>query len=116
MTRNGRVRFCACSLLLTGYALAQTGSTEITGLVTDATGAAVPGASITITRIATSESRSAVTDSAGEYVFPLIEIGEYTVKCEKQGFKTRTLTGLVVQTAQKLRADLSLEIGSVAES
>ena len=98
-------RCCACLLLLSGFALAQTGSTEITGLVTDATGAAVPGATITITRVATGESRTAVTDNSGEYVFSLIEIGEYTVRCEKQGFKTRTLTGLTLQTAQKLRAD-----------
>src|SRR6476469_11216901 len=109
-------RCCTGLLLLTGFALAQTGSTEITGLVTDATGAIVPGAKITITRVATNESRSAVTDNAGEYVFSLIEIGEYTVKCEQQGFKTRSVTGLVLQTAQKLRVDLTLELGNVAES
>src|SRR2546422_664352 len=78
--------------------------------------AAVRGASTTITRFAAIESRTAVTDNAGEYVFSLIEIGEYTVKSEKPGFKTRTLTGLVLQTGQKLRADLSLELGNVAES
>src|SRR5437870_13849379 len=80
-------RCSVCLLLLPGFALAQTGSTEITGLVTDATCAAVPGAGITITRVATRESRTAVTDNAGEYIFSLIEIGEYTVRCEKQGFK-----------------------------
>src|SRR5437868_15369497 len=116
MTINARAFFCAGLLLSAGFALAQTGSTEITGLVTDVTGAAVPGANITITRVATKESRTAVTDNAGEYVFSLIEIGEYTVRCEKQGFKSRTVTGLVLQTAQKLRADLSLELGSIAES
>src|SRR5436309_7519048 len=109
-------RCCVGLLLLAGFALAQTGSTAITGLVTDATGAAVPGASITIKRVATRESRTAVTDNAGEYVFSLIEIGEFTVKSEKPGFKTRTLTGLVMKTGQKLRADMSLDIGNVVES
>src|SRR6266576_3047942 len=116
MTLNARVLFCAGLLLSASFAPAQTGSTEITGLVTDVTGAAVPGANITITRVATKETRTAVTDNAGEYIFSLIEIGEYTVKCETQGFKTRTVTGLVLQTAQKLRVDLTLELGNVAES
>ena len=48
-------RCCVSLLLFPGFALAQTGSREITGLVTDATGAAVPGAGITITRVATRE-------------------------------------------------------------
>ena len=46
-------KLSACLLFVSGLALAQTGSTEITGLVTDATGAVVPGAKITITRVAT---------------------------------------------------------------
>src|SRR5205809_3353408 len=108
MALQGLFIRCFAGLFLpVALALAQTGSTEITGLVTDVTGAAVPGANITITRVATKETRTAVTDNAGEYVFSLIEIGEYTVKCEKQGFKSRTITGLVLQTAQKLRADLN---------
>src|SRR5262245_242000 len=117
MARQGLlIRYLTGFLFSVALALTQTGSTEITGLVTDATGAAVPGAKITITRVATGESRSALTDSAGEYVFTLIEIGEYIVKCERQGFKTRTVTSLHLQTGQKLRVDLNLEVGSVAES
>ena len=75
----------------------QTTSTEILGLVTDSTRAVVPGAKVTITRVATGETRATLTNQAGEYIFRLIEIGEYTVHCEKQGFKTETVTGLRVQ-------------------
>src|SRR5262245_50175813 len=116
MALKGILRCVAVLLLPVALALSQTGSTEITGLVTDPTGAAVPGAKIRITRVTTGESRSAVTDSAGEYIFTLIEIGEYTVNCERQGFKTRTVTSLHLQTGQKLRVDLHLEVGNVAES
>src|SRR6266496_4423668 len=111
-----RLRLAVGLVGLAFLAVAQTGSTEITGLVTDATGAVVPNAKVTITRVATNESRVEVTDTSGEYLFSLIEIGEYTIKCERQGFKTRTVTGLFLQTAQKLRVDISLELGNVAET
>ena len=107
---------CAALLIMAPLAHAQGVTGTVNGTVTDSQGAVIPGAHITITRVATKESRAAVTDNAGEYVFSLIEIGEYTVKCETQGFKTRTVMGLVLQTAQKLRVDLTLELGNVAET
>jgi hypothetical protein len=94
----------------------QTTSTEILGLVADSTGAVVAGAKVTITRIATGETRSASTNQAGEYIFPLIEIGEYTVRCELAGFKTQTVTGLTVEVQQKARVNFSLEVGALTET
>jgi hypothetical protein len=61
-----------CGWLLNG----QTTSTEVLGTVTDASGAVVPGAEVTLLRIATGEKRQAKTDSSGNYSFPLIEIGD----------------------------------------
>ena len=58
---------------------AQTSSTEIGGLVTDASGSAIAGAEVTLTRIATAEVRHASTNNDGLYAFPLIEPGEYKV-------------------------------------
>jgi hypothetical protein len=63
---------------------AQTSGT-ISGAVHDATGAVVPGAAITATHIATNQSRSATTDSAGQYVLPLLPLGDYRVRVEKDG-------------------------------
>jgi outer membrane receptor protein involved in Fe transport len=94
----------------------QTTSTEILGLVTDSTGAVVPGAKVTITRLATGETRSTATNRAGEYIFRLIEIGDYTVRCEMQGFKIETVTGLRVQIQQKARVDITLQLGQISES
>jgi outer membrane receptor protein involved in Fe transport len=102
---------------LVGWALlGQTSSTEILGLVTDSSGAVVPGAKVTITRTATGESRSAVTNQDGEYTFPLIDIGEYRVHVEMPGFRSQTVTGLRVELQQKARVDFRLEVGALSES
>ena len=121
MDKNARTRLLTLGLfLLLGFGQvalqSQTTSTEILGLVTDPTGAVVPGAQVTITRLATGEKRSARTNNAGEYIFRLIEIGEYTVRCEAQGFKIETVTGLRVQIQQKARVDFTLQVGGVSDS
>src|SRR5688500_2824046 len=102
---------CTVMLVASLSASGQTTSTEILGVVKDSSGAVVPGAKVTITRLATNETRPGTPDHAGEYSFPLLDIGEYTVRCEMQGFKTRNVTGVHLQTQQKLRVDLTLELG-----
>lgn len=108
-------RFTALFLALAANAVSQTTSSEILGLVTDTSGAVVLGARVTITRTATNESRTALTNSAGEYSFPAVDIGEYNVRVEMEGFKTRTVTGLRVQTQEKARVNFTLEVGSLSE-
>src|SRR5207245_9791501 len=93
----------------------QTTSTEVLGLVTDSTNAAVPGAAVTITRLATGEKRRAITNQAGEYSFPLIEIGDYRVQVEMSGFKSATVPRLHVELRQKARMDFTLELGQLSE-
>src|SRR6266699_961218 len=90
-------------LLLTAALQSQTTSTEILGAVIDPSGAAVPAAQVTITRTATGERRTALTSQSGEYIFPLIEIGQYTVHIEKEGFKSQTVSNLQVEVQQKAR-------------
>ena len=72
--------------MLVACVSAQTTSTEILGLVTDTSGGAVAGASVTITRVATQQVQRRDTNAAGEFSFPLVEIGEYTVRVEHQGW------------------------------
>jgi hypothetical protein len=95
---------------------AQTTSTEIVGMVKDSSGAVVAGAEVTITRVATGQRLTRSTGSSGEYAFPLIEIGLYTVHIEKTGFRSQTVTELKVETQQKARVDFTLTVGSVTES
>ncbi|MFN0166363.1 MAG: TonB-dependent receptor domain-containing protein [Bryobacteraceae bacterium] len=82
----------------------------------DSTGSVVSGAKVTITRIATGQTSSRTTNASGEYTFPLIEIGEYTVRVELQGFRTQSVSGLKVETQQKARVEVVLEVGAVTET
>ncbi len=102
-------------LIFAAVAAAQTTSTEVLGTVEDATGAVIPGAKVTLLRVATGEKRIATTDNSGNYSFPLIEIGDYTVTAEVQGFKTQTKTGITVALQQKARVDLQLEVGAASD-
>src|SRR6476659_51521 len=85
--------FIAC-LLATTAALAQTSSGSITGRVVDATGAALPGVTVTATNTRTGFTRSVVTDAEGRYTFPSVPIGPYNVTAELSGFTTVTTRGV----------------------
>ena len=81
----------SCVLCISGIpATAQTTSTEVLGTVTDTSGGVIVNARIALLRVDTGERRLAVSDTSGNYSFPLIEIGDYTVSVEAQGFKTQT--------------------------
>ena len=108
----------ACLILIGCFAglLGQTVSTEILGLVTDATGAVVPGAVVTINRLATGDVRSAVTNETGNYIFPLLDIGEYSVTCKAKGFKTEVRQGVVLRLQEKARLDFEMQVGDQVET
>ncbi|MGH9338493.1 MAG: TonB-dependent receptor domain-containing protein [Acidobacteriota bacterium] len=94
---------------------AQTTSTEVLGVVRDTTGGVLPGAQVTLTRRATGETRTAVTNDEGIYAFPLIEPGVYQVHFEMPGFKTTTVSGVNVALQQRARVNVTLQIGEVTE-
>jgi hypothetical protein len=96
-------------------AMAQTTSTTILGTITDPSGAAVAGAKVTATNIRTQVKREDVSTSTGDYSFPLLDIGEYSVTVESAGFKTVTRTNLLLQINEKLRVDVALQVGQVSE-
>ncbi|MEX2262302.1 MAG: TonB-dependent receptor [Bryobacteraceae bacterium] len=109
------VRILGSLFLSSLWLLAQTTSTEVLGTVSDATGAVVPGANVTLLRTQTGERRTTVSDNNGNYSFPLIEIGDYTVTIEMQGFKSQTKTGVHVEYQQKARVNVQLEVGAATE-
>src|SRR5690348_12919473 len=84
----------------------------ITGLVTDQSGAAVPQAAVTTSDEATNVSTKVVTTSDGNYATPPLIVGTYTVKVEKQGFKTFIRPGITVTGGTIYRQDAVLEIGA----
>jgi hypothetical protein len=97
-------------------ALAQTPTATVTGQARDASGAAVAGARVVARNVQTNIEREAVTSENGDYTIPLLNVGEYQVLIEKQGFKKAVQTGLILQVDQKARLDFTLQIGQVSES
>ena len=85
MTYGVLVRVSVSLTVAAVFAAAQTTSAEILGTVTDASGAVVPNAQVTLLRVATGEQRSTITSSNGDYSFPLIDIGEYNVRVSAAG-------------------------------
>jgi len=102
-------------LLIPFAALSQTTSTEILGTVVDPSGASVPGAKITLRKLSTGTTRETVTNSEGNYSFPLIDVGDYTVKAAAKGFKTEEQKGVTVQLQQKARIDFQMQVGQATE-
>jgi hypothetical protein len=88
---------------------------EITGHISDPSGAAVAGAQISLTNIATNALRTAVSTDAGVYTFPAVAPGLYSVKVEQEGFKTAS-SNVQVQVQQTVRLDFTLELGQLTET
>ena len=105
----------AWALALAAAALAQTVSTQILGLVTDATGAVLPGARVKARRAATGDVRTSQSNETGNYTFPLLDIGEYEVTCTAPGFKTEVRSGVELQLQQKARIDFQMQVGDQVE-
>ena len=86
------------------------------GTITDQSGAAVPGASVTITETRTNVSYNTVTNSTGNYTFPNLVDGIYNVKAELQGFKAVVRDNMRLAVNTSLRVDITLEVGALTET
>jgi hypothetical protein len=106
------------ALLLCGAAAAtaQTFRGGIRGTVTDATGAAIPGVTVTATQVRTGLVRTAVTDGTGSYGFSELPLGDYNVAAALSGFTPQTVKGVGVDASATRRVDLSLLAGERTES
>ena len=60
--------------------------------------------------------RSAVTNETGNYIFPLLDIGEYEVTCKAKGFKTEVRQGVVLRLQEKARLDFEMQVGDQVET
>jgi hypothetical protein len=106
----------ALALLSASFALGQAVTGSIVGSVTDASGAAVAGAKVTITETATGIARTATTSDEGGYVMPYLQPGVYKIEVEKQGFKKATASDVRLATGQSVRVNASLEVGQLTET
>ena len=83
----------------------------ILGTITDQTGAAMPGATVTATETRTNVSHNTVTNETGNFTFPNIPDGIYNIKAEIQGFKTVVREGIRLTVNTSIRVDLALARG-----
>ncbi|HEX4950390.1 MAG TPA: carboxypeptidase-like regulatory domain-containing protein, partial [Blastocatellia bacterium] len=104
-------------LLMPGtFSLAQEFRGQISGRITEASGAAVPNATVTVTNAATNAAVTATTNESGEYTVLYLTPGRYTVSIEASGFKKAIRPDIEVRIGDKLALDLSLEVGAVTDS
>jgi hypothetical protein len=104
------------ALVCTAIAYSQAVNATLLGTVTDASGAVVANAKVAVTEANTGVSHSSVTNSSGNYTFPDLPPGTYTVVVEAAGFKKETQRNIAVQVDTTTRADTQLQPGSVTES
>ncbi len=106
----------AFGLFLPAAVSAQTGAASLTGIVTDQSGAAVPGATVTATNQATNVAYTAVSNDAGNYTVTSLPVGAYVVKAELARFKTAATKPIQMEAQQIGRQDFKLELGGVEET
>src|SRR2546422_11429990 len=116
-----RLAYVICSFMLlivlgVAAAIAQTGSSNITGAVRDVNGAVVPGATVTAKNEATGVTSTQTTTESGLYAFSSLPVGTYTITVEKQGFKTLQKSNHVLDVGIPLTVDIALEVGQVSET
>ncbi len=103
--------FCC---LFVPFSLAQV-SANLSGVITDPSGAAVSGATVTAKSIDTGISHDTETDASGRYRFFVLPVGLYEVKVAKQGFAEGIRSGIRLLVGQDASADLGLRVGQVSE-
>src|SRR5580704_16245722 len=87
---------------------------SITGTVTDPTGAAIPGAQVTLTSVEHGINRSATSNSTGDYLFAALPIGSYNLTVAASGFRRFQAAGIVLRVAQKSRVDVAMQVGAAS--
>jgi hypothetical protein len=97
-------------------ASAQTVTGSIRGLVTDPSGAVVPGGEITAKNVNTGVQTKTTTDKAGNYNIQTLPIGSYTVTATRQGFKTTSVGPIALEIDQIARINMKLEVGEVSST
>jgi hypothetical protein len=117
MTRSNVLNALAVIAMLVPAALvsAQGTTGSISGFVTDDTGGALPGATVTVRQVDTDQRRALVTDGAGRYRAQQLAPGNYDVTVELQGFRTARVTELTLTVGQDSVVSVQLKVGGLDE-
>src|SRR5438128_7971556 len=110
MCQRFGVLLCAAVMLSVAFAQSERGT--ITGTGQEGSNAVVPGAKVTLTNTLTGVSFSVPTNAAGDFTVPQLQVGVYSVRVDKEGFRPATLSGIVLNASATVRADATLEVGA----
>ncbi|MBI2685422.1 MAG: carboxypeptidase regulatory-like domain-containing protein [Acidobacteria bacterium] len=109
-------RLALCFALCGAALFSQSERGTITGTVRDASGAVVPAAKVQLTNTQTGVVFNAPTNANGDYTVPQLQVGTYTIRVEKEGFRPASVTGLALNASATVRADATLEVGSSVQA
>jgi hypothetical protein len=104
------------AVLGASLAVAQSGDAEITGLIKDPTGSAIPGASVSLINQDSGVTRTFNADADGRYRFSAVLPGRYSLKVEATGFKSATVSDIVLNIGTHVDRDIPLVVGNMQES
>src|SRR5258708_3677926 len=112
-----RVRMILAFVILVATSLlAQTFRGTVLGTVTDASGAVISGANVSVRNVNTGQERTTQTSADGSYTVPELPIGSYTVTISQTGFQTSVTSGVNVDVASERRVDAGLKAGQVSQT
>jgi len=117
MTNGARIVFFALAVVLgiASSSRAQTATGQITGVVTDSSGAVMTKVKVTVSNQQTGSQRETLTNEQGAFTVPLLPVGVYLVTAEQAGFKLAVKSDIQLNVDQVQRVDLALEAGNVSE-
>jgi hypothetical protein len=110
-----KLRLWALLILLSGFALGQVEQGNITGTVTDESGAVIPGAKVTVTNANTGVRTTTRTNESGLYRVLYIPTGQYSIEVEKEGFSRSNVTGIGLKVGLTATVDITLKTGTVQQ-
>ncbi|HEX3684916.1 MAG TPA: TonB-dependent receptor [Bryobacteraceae bacterium] len=110
---TGYGKYFAISFLFTCSAFGQFETSEVLGTVNDASGAAMPDVSLTLTNQNTRLEMKTVSDAAGNYDFLDVKVGRYRLAARRAGFALFTMVDILVDVEARQRIDIRMEVGGV---
>src|ERR1700759_3091881 len=118
--RTAMARFVRSGFLMAlfmGAAVAWAAITgSISGVVTDPSGAVMPGLTVVATSVSTNVKATSVTDSKGFYSFPALSVDVYDVTISQQGYRDYSQTGVKIDANSALRIDIVMQLGTVTNT
>lgn len=116
MKNFSKILMVTVALLLAQFATqAQTTTGRIVGTVAGSDGAVIPGATVVLTDSQTGKERTATTNAEGGFSFPLLDVGNYSVKASAKGFKTSNTT-IKVEVGQEYSLNIEMSVGEISEN